>query len=162
MATAFDTFNQYAFGQYPGHLEDRGMADVVSRLASGSDIGYGIGVADSDYRVAGIVGAADTPTGITLRESVRDNAAGDNPAAVYPEDTEMSVVRVGRVWVAVEEGDTPASGDAVYVIPETGVLTSAEDSGGGDPTAYVLFPNAAFKTGPNENGLCLVQLNGSD
>lgn len=125
MATAFDTFNQYAFGQYPGQLEDRSMADVVSRLASGSDIGYGLAVSDTGYRTAKLPTITDILSGITVRESVRDNAAGDNPAPVYPEDTEMSVVRVGRVWVTTTDG--AVVGQPVYATPATGVITNDPD-----------------------------------
>lgn len=154
MATAFDTFNQYAFGNYAGQLEDRGHADVVSRLASGSAIGYGIAVIDTDERTAKLPTGSEVSTGITLRETVRDNVAGDNPEAVYPEDHEMSVVRVGRVWVTTAAASTV--GGTVYVTPATGVITS-------DPAAGVniALPGASFKTVAGAGELALVQLNGN-
>lgn len=154
MATAFDTFNQYAFGNYAGQLEDRSMADVVSRLASGSDIGYGLAVIDTGERTAELPTGSEVSNGITLREVVRDNAAGDNPTPVYAEDHEMSVVRVGRVWVATDGGS--AIGEQVYVIPATGELTNVEGA-----TPNIAMPGATFKTVAAAGELALVQLNGN-
>jgi len=155
MATAFDTFDQYAFGHYSGQIEDRSLADVVSRLASGSAIGYGRAVVDVDERSAKLPGEGDTPTAITVRETVRDNPAGDDPTPEYPEDTEMSAIRVGRVWVVTDvETET---GDQVYVVPDTGELTNDDDGGGN-----IEFPGATFKSAPDQSGASLIQLNGSD
>lgn len=150
--TAFDTFDQYAFGHYPGQVEDMGLQEIVTRLAIGSDIGYGLAVSDIDNRSASLVSDDYTnPTGITVRESVRDNNSDDTP--VYPEDHEMSVMRVGRIWVTVADGAT--AGDPVYVDPDDGSIVS---------TAYgnTQFPNATFKTTAAAGELALVQLNGND
>lgn len=154
MATAFDTFDQYALGHYPGHMEDRGMADVVSRLAVGSDIGYGLAVKDIDNRSAELPTGSEVSSGITLREDVRDNPAGDNPTAVYPEDHEMSVIRVGRVWVTTVDG--AVAGEDVYVVPATGALTNTDDTG-----TNIQLPGATFKTDADAGGIALVQLNGN-
>lgn len=155
MATAFDTFNQYREGAFDGQLQDRSHADVVSRLASGSDIGYGLAVIDSGERDAALPTGAEVSTGITLRESLRDNPAGDNPTPVHPEDSEMSVLRVGRVWVTTTGG--AAIGESVYVVPATGALTNAPAAG-----VNIQLPNAAFKSVATAGGRALVQLNGSD
>lgn len=153
MGIAHDTFNQYALTHYPGQLEDRGMADVVTRVAQGSDIGYGLGVIDTDIRSAKLPTGSEVSTGITVRETVRDNDAGTNPEAVYDQDHEMSVLRVGRIWV--ESVDGAAVGDDVYVVPDTGEITNAS-------TDNTQLPNAAFKSAAGAGEMALVQLNGSD
>lgn len=155
MGIAHDTFNQYALGHYPGQIEDRGMADVVTRVASGSDIGYGLGVIDTDVRAAKLPTGAEVSTGITVRETVRDNDAGTNPEPVYPQDHEMSVLRVGRIWVTTVDG--AAVGDDVYVVPDTGEITNVAASG-----TNIQLPNAAFKSSASAAEMALVQLNGSD
>lgn len=154
MATAFDTFDQYAFGHYPGQIEDRSMADVVSRVASGSAIGYGLGVIDTGIRDAALPTGTDVSTGITVRESMRDNPAGDNPVAVYPQDHEMSVIRVGRVWVSTVDG--AAIGEQVYVVPATGALTNDAATG-----TNIALAGAVFKSAAAAGGMALVQLNGN-
>lgn len=154
MSTAFDTFNQYALGQYPGQLEDRSHADVVTRLASGSDIGYGLAVIDTGYKTAELPTGSEVSNGITVRETVRDNPAGDNPTPVYPQDHEMSVVRVGRIWVTTVDG--AAAGDDVYVVPATGALTNVAGA-----TPNIQLPNAKFKTAAAAGELALVQLDGN-
>lgn len=153
MGTAFDTFNQYAFGHYPGQIEDRAGAEIVTKLAIQSDIGFGLAVADIDYRSAALVDSEYTdPTGITVRETVRDNEAGNNPTTVYEEDTEMSVMRRGRIWVAVSDG--AAAEDPVYVDPADGTIKSGS-------TGNTQFPNATFKTSASAGELALVQLDGN-
>lgn len=154
MATAFDTFDQYSFGHFEGQIEDRSLADVVSRAAEGSDIGYGLAVIDTSIRSAKLPTGSEVSTGITARESVRDNAAGDNPDPVYPQDHEMSVVRVGRIWVATVDG--ASFGDDVYVVPDTGELTNTDDGG-----TNIQLPNAAFKSAASAGGIALVQLDGN-
>lgn len=155
MATAFDTFDQYGFGYYDGQLEDRGMADVVSRIADGGDIGYGLGVIDTGLRSAALPAGSEVSTGITLRETVMDNPSGDNPTPVYREGETMSVVRVGRVWVTTVDG--AAVGDTVYVVPATGAITNDADTG-----TNIAIPNAAFKSAAAAGERALVQLNGAE
>ena len=154
MATAFDTFDQYGIGHYAGQVEDMGLADIVSRAASGSDIGYGLGVIDVDQRSAALPTDSEVSNGITIRESVRDNEAGDNPSTVYPEDHEMSVIRVGRVWVSTVDGADV--GEDVYVVPATGAITNDDDDG-----TNIQLPNAAFKSAAGAGELALVQLDGN-
>lgn len=151
--TAFDTFNQYALNHFPGQLEDRNHCDIVTRLAIDSDIGFGLAVSDIDDRSAALVDSEySVPTGIALREVAMENPIGDNGPAVHQQDTEMSVLRVGRVWVDVADGST--AGDPVYVVPVTGALVS---SSGGN----TLFPNARFKTTVGAGESTLVQLDGN-
>lgn len=130
MGTAFNSFDQYALGHYDGQVEDRSLADIVSRVASGGDIGYGVAVADNSVRSARIVTGYDVPSGITVRETVRDNPVGDDPTPVYSQDHEMSVLRVGRIWVTTKNG--AADGHPVYAVPDTGELT---DDPNGSATA---------------------------
>lgn len=155
MATAFDTFNQYGFGQFDGQVEDRSLADIVSRIASGSAIGYGVAVRDNGQRTAALPTGSEVATGITVRETVRDNQSGDNPTVEYGEGETMSVLRVGRIWVTTAAG--AAVGDPVYVVPETGALTNDDAEG-----ANIQLPNAAFKSAAAAGERALVQLNGTD
>lgn len=155
MGTAHDTFDQYAIGHYEGQIEDRSLADVVSRLAKGSDIGYGLATIDINNREARLPTGSEVSNSITVRETVRDNPAGSNPTPVYPQDTEMSNIRVGRIWVTTVDG--AAFGDDVYVVPDTGELTNDPASG-----TNIQFPNAAFKSDAAAGELALVQLNGTD
>lgn len=154
MGTAFDTFNQYAFGHYPGQIEDRSMADVVSRAASGSDIGYGLAVIDTGIRDAALPTGTEVSNGITVRETMLDNPAGDNPVPVYKQDHEMSVIRVGRVWVTTVDG--AAIGETVYVVPGTGELTNTANTG-----TNIELPGAVFKSAAAAGEMALVQLNGN-
>jgi len=155
MATAFDTFNQYVDRAFNGQIEDRAMADVVSRVAEGSAIGFGLGVIDTGPRSAKLPTSTEASNGITVRETVRDNQSGDNPTVEYEQGDGMSVIRVGRVWATSDAG--AAVGDSVYVIPSTGVLTN--DAAGG---TNIQLSNAAFKSTAAAGELALVQLNGSE
>ena len=152
MANAFEDFPQYGFGQFDGQIEDRSMADVVSRIASGGAIGFGVGVIDTDQRTAKLPTGAEVSTGITVRETVRDND-GNTPGQ-YEEGEAMSVIRVGRVWVTTVDGS--AHGDNVYVVPDTGALTNTASGG-----TNIQLPNATWKSAANAGGRALVQLNGA-
>lgn len=153
MATAFDTFDQYAFGHYPGQIEDRSLADIVSLVATESDIGYGLGVIQTGERTAELPTGTDVSSGITVRETVRDNDASDDPE--YQEGRAMSVIRVGRAWVTTVDG--AAYGEDVYVVPDTGALTNTAASG-----TNIQLPNATFKSAAGAGELALVQLNGAE
>ena len=155
MGTAFDTFDQYAFGQFDGQIEDRAHGDVVSRIAEGSDIGFGLGVIDPGPRSAKLPTGSEVSSGITVRETVRDNPAGSNPTTVYDQGEAMSVIRVGRVWVTTTDG--ASVGDDVYVVPSTGAITNTDNSG-----TNIQLPNAAFKSSASGGGRALVQLNGAE
>ncbi len=151
MATAFDTFSQYAGDAYPGLIADRAMADVVSMVATGSDVQYGRAVRQTGYREAALPTGSETSTGITVRETVTDNDVNNDP--LYREGETMSVMRVGRIWVTTVDG--AAVGDSVYVVPDTGELTNAS-------TDNTQLPNAAFKSEAEAGGLAVVQLNGTE
>jgi len=125
MATAFDNFSQYADAAYVGQLADRGHADVVSRIANGSDIYYGRAVRDIDARSARLPTGPEVSHGVTVRETVRDNPTGDNPTPLYPQGEAMSVLREGRIYVATVDG--AAVNDRAYVVPDTGGLTNSPD-----------------------------------
>lgn len=155
MGTAFDTFNQYSDTAIEGQLQDRGLADVISLVASGGAIDYARGVTQTDYREAALPTGNEVSTGITIRETVHDNPAGTNPTPQYEEGETMSVVRVGRVWVATVDG--ASVDDDVYVVPSTGELTNTDNSG-----TNIQLPNAAFKTSAAATELALVQLNGAE
>jgi hypothetical protein len=151
MGKAFDTFNQYADKALPGQVHDLSLADIVSRAANGGDIGYGLAVADLDiYNAKQVDDEYDVPTGITVRESVRDNGTDDVP--VYPEYHEMSVMRVGRIWVTVADGCVAE--EQAYVDPDTGGLVSSS-------AGNILFTNAKFKTTATAGNVALVQLGGN-
>jgi len=155
MATAFDTFNQYADRAYPGQLQDRGMADVVSLVAVGSDIGYGVAVREVSENTAQFATGSEVSHGITVRESMHDNPAGDNPEPVYAENETMSVLRVGRIVVATVDG--AAFGDDVFVVPDTGELTNTANT-----ATNIQLANAQFKSAAGAGELAVVQLNGAE
>ena len=149
MGTAFDEFDQYAGRAYPGMLADRNHADVVTRLITDTNgVGFGVAVTDVGERSAEIPGAGEVPNGITVRETVRDNDATDTPE--YPQGYEASVVRVGRVWVKA----AGATKGQVYVVPDTGALTSSA-------SGNLTFTGAKFVADAGSDDLVLVQLNGN-
>jgi len=156
MATAFNTFDQYAPRAYEGLIHDLSMADVTTRLAGGGDIGYGLGVTHSNEYTAKVPTAfSEKPDGITSRETVKDNPAGDSPTPVYEQDTEMSVVRSGRVWVRPTVA--VAIKDPVHVVPNSGEITNTDAS-----STNPQLPNAEFRTATSAaDELALVQLNGT-
>lgn len=154
MGTAFTDFPQYGIGHYPGQVEDYGMADIVSRVADSSAIGYGVAVIEIDRRSARLPTGAEVSHGITVRESVQDNPAGDNPTPEYEQDHEMSVMRVGRINVTTVDG--AAFDDNVYVVPDTGELTNTDNAG-----TNIQLPNAAFKSAAAAGEIALVQLDGN-
>lgn len=153
MATAFDTFDQYADEAYNGQVADRGNVDIVSRVASGSDINYGRAVRDIDQRSARLPTGSEVSHGVTVRETVRDNPAGDNPTPVYPQGETMSVMREGRMYATTVDG--AAVNDSVYVVPDTGELTNTDNAG-----ANIQLGGAAWKSAASAGGTALVQLNG--
>lgn len=122
MATAFDTFNQYATQAYEGQLADRSLADIVSRVADGSDIDAGLAVADTGERTASLVSGELVPTGIQIRMFADENKDASNPQSYTPEGHEMSVARVGRVWVRAVDG--AALNQPVYVNPADSTITN--------------------------------------
>lgn len=153
MATAFDNFDQYADVAYEGQVADRGNVDIVSRVANGSDINYGRAVRDIDQRSARLPTGSEVSHGVTVRETVRDNPAGDNPTPLYPQGEAMSVMREGRMYATTVDG--AAVNDSVYVVPDTGELTNTDSSG-----TNIQLSGAAWKSAASAGGIALVQLNG--
>jgi hypothetical protein len=151
---AFDTFDQYALGHYVGQIADVSLADIVSRNAQ-EVIQAGLAVVDGADRAASLGNATSTPTGIAARMYVSEvDAETGNPVMSYAEGDEMTVLRLGRIWVETVGG--AAVGDDVYVT-STGELTNTDNAG-----ANLAFPNATFKSAADAGGIALVQLNGSD
>jgi hypothetical protein len=151
MGKAFDTFKQYAAGQYAGQLADTGHRDIVSRLiADTAGAAFGTALTDVDGYSAEIPASGDVPNFILVRESVSVNNADDSISNVA-QGHEGSLIREGRVWVQV--AGATAKGQ-VYVVPDTGAISA---SAGGNLT----FTNAKFVTDTNADGFALVQLNGN-
>ena len=149
MATAFDTFNQYAEAAYEGQVRDMGAADIVSKLTDEVvEFGRAVVRGAHDNSIAVPASTEDDFAGITVRMTAWDNDASGS--AAYPAGKEASVIRKGRVWVRCWDGCVP--GDSVYVIADTGELSSSSYESG---EQYV---GATWETTAAAGELAVVQL----
>jgi hypothetical protein len=150
MATAFDTFDQYAGAAYAGQVRDLGMADIVSKLTDAA-IGFGLAVVRGDHDNSIALPAAEETAfvGITVRMTAWDNTSSDT--AQYPVGKEASVIRTGRVWAVATDGC--AAGESVYVTPVTGALASSYEVG-------EQLVGATWETTAAAGELAVIQLKG--
>lgn len=111
---------------YPGQPADMSsLSDVTTALAVAAAIPYGVLVVRDGSntagfdKVAGKVPASSgdvTTLGSALGVALADQARAQDPSvasAQYPINSAVSVKRVGRVWVAVEEAVN--AGDPAFV-----------------------------------------------
>lgn len=158
MATAFDTFNQYASIAFNGQVNDLSMADLETFVAEGSaDIPYGraltIGTAPKSGALIGAAAALFLGINVMRPVSVQGAYPGaGNPPGASKIGQEATNITYGRVWVTTVAGAT--RGQPVYAVPGTGEITNAATAGNH------LIPGARFLTDASAGGIALVQLQG--
>lgn len=159
MATAFDTFGQYAGKAYEGQINDLSMADVTTTVATvaipfaravvsapaakqgqlpGAAAGFFLGI--SVRKTAGVSGSYMTGQG---------NDSG-NIVGGYRINEEVSLVSHGRIWVRTVDGSV--AGAPVYAVPLTGELTNASTEGNHE------LVGCSFLTAAAAGELALVQI----
>jgi hypothetical protein len=161
MATAFDTFNQYAGVAYEGMLNDLSMADIETFVPAGTvDIPFGRGLVKGTAAKSGQLptAAAGYFIGINVFRTVAVSGqypgtlAQGNPVGAARIGLESSNISFGRVWVKTIGGAT--AGQQAYMVPLTGEITNATTAGNH------LIPGARFVTDAAANGLAILQLQG--
>lgn len=159
MATAFDTFDQYAGKAYEGQVNDLSMADITSGVADVVIPFARAVVSGSAAKRDALPGAgAGFFLGISIRKTVGVSSSyvtgqGNGSANVvgsYRIGEETSRVSHGRVWVKTVDGAT--IGAQVYAKPVTGELTNAATAGNH------LLPGCTFLTAAAADGLALMQV----
>ncbi|SEP57607.1 hypothetical protein SAMN03159444_00100 [Pseudomonas sp. NFACC02] len=159
MATAIDTFGQYAGKAYEGQINDLSMADVTTGVA---DVVIPFGravVSGSAAKRDALPGAgAGFFLGISVTKTVGVSSSyvtGQGQGSVnlpgsYRVGEETSRVSHGRVWVKTLGGATV--GQQVYALPTTGELTNAATAGNH------LLPGCTFLTAAAAGELALMQV----
>lgn len=142
---------------FPGLRADLSIVDIISKAAEDSAIGFGLAV---------VQGTADNqcklPTALTgeflgITERQLNDVANSSDVAEYAEDSEVNIVRFGRVWAECEDGCSP--GDPVYYrvtaagAEEVGALRTDDDSGDG-----VLITGATWRTTATAGNLAIIEL----
>jgi hypothetical protein len=161
MATAIDTFGQYAGKAYEGQINDLSMADVTTGVADvvipfaralvsgsaakrdalpGAGVGFFLGIS-----VAKTVGVSTSY--VTGQGQGSTNLPGS-----YRVGEETSRVSHGRIWVKTLGGAT--KDQQVYAVPLTGELTNASTAGNH------LLPGCFFLTSAAAGELALIQVKG--
>jgi hypothetical protein len=159
MATAIDTFGQYAGKAFEGQINDLSMADVTSGVADVAiPFARAVVQGSGDKRDALPGAGAAFFKGISVRKTVGVSSSyitgqGQGSANVtggYRIGEEVSRVSHGRVWVKTLAGAT--IGQQVYALPTTGELTNAATAGNH------LLPGCTFLTAAAAGELALMQV----
>ncbi|MCQ1989659.1 MULTISPECIES: structural cement protein Gp24 [Pseudomonas] len=161
MATAIDTFGQYAGRAFEGQINDLSMADITTLVADVA-IPFARAVIVGSAAKRGQLPLADAATfmGISVRKTVgvsssyvtgsANNVNNGNVVGTYRIGEEVSLVSYGRIWVRTVDGATV--GAQVYAKPTTGELTNADTAGNH------LLPDCTFLTDAAAGELALVQV----
>lgn len=161
MATAFDTFGQYAGRAFEGQINDLSMADVTTVVADLA-IPFARAVVTGSAAKRGKLplAAAILFLGISVRKTVgvsssyitgdTANPANGNAVGGYRLGEEVTLVSHGRIWVKTLGGATV--GQQVYALPTTGELTNAATAGNH------LLPDCTFLTAAAAGELALMQV----
>ncbi|MDH1575511.1 hypothetical protein [Pseudomonas sp. GD03746] len=161
MATAIDTFGQYAGKAFEGQINDLSMADVTSAVADAA-IPFARAVVVGSAAKRGKLPAADAALflGISVRKTVGvsssyitgdpSNPTNGNAVGDYRLGEEVSLVSHGRIWVKTVDGATV--GAQVYAKPTTGELTNATTAGNH------LLDGCTFLTAAAAGELALMQV----
>lgn len=109
---------------YEGMLADLEPKEVVSKVAEGSAIGFGLavnqGTSDNEAELGGTA-----VIGITVRSLDRESS----PSVVqYAQYETMAVLKRGYIWVAIE--NTGAPGDVLYSDDTTGAIGTGAPGAG--------------------------------
>nr|WP_312158300.1 hypothetical protein [Pseudomonas juntendi] len=161
MATAIDTFGQYAGRAFEGQINDRSMADVTSGVADVAiPFARAVVQGSSEKRDALPGAGAAFFKGISVRKTVgvsssyvtgsNANPTNGNAVGGYRIGEEVTRVSRGRIWVKTLGGATV--GQQVYALPTTGELTNAATAGNH------LLPGCTFLTAAAAGELALMQV----
>lgn len=159
MATAFDTFDQYAGKAYEGQINDLSMADITSGVADVVIPFARAVVSGSAAKRDALPGAgAGFFLGISVRKTVGVSSSyisgqgngTSNVVGSYRAGEETSRVSHGRIWVKTVDGATV--GAQVYAKPTTGELTNAATAGNH------LLQGCTFLTAAAAGELALMQV----
>jgi hypothetical protein len=159
MATAFDTFGQYAGKAFEGQINDLAMADVTSVVAEVAiPFARAVVVGSAAKRGKLPVAAAGFFMGISVRKPVGVSGTymtgqavdNGNTVGAYRVNEEVSLVSHGRVWVKTLGG--AVVGGKVYALPTTGEVTNAATAGNHE------LVGCSFLTAAAAGELALVQV----
>ena len=145
-----------------GQLADTGLREVMSLVNSETTaVGYGVGVVDvGDGTFEELDAAYKDIAGVNLLEHAEDNA--DETAASTPADKMGSVLRKGKVIVAVETA--VSAGDDAYCRFDDGVAVPAQTTKGkwgadDDTNTRRHVKGAKFRSAAAKDGLAILELN---
>lgn len=159
MATAIDSFGQYAGKAFEGQINDLSMADVTTGVAD-------VVIPFARAVVSGSAAKRDTLPGaaagfflgISVRKTVGVSSSyitgqgqgSANVSGSYRIGEETSRVSHGRIWVKTLGGATV--GAQVYALPTTGELTNTATAGNH------LLQGCTFLTAAAAGELALIQV----
>lgn len=133
MATAIDTFGQYAGKAFEGQIEDLSMADITTSVGSVA-IPFARAVFSGAGEKQGVLpgAAAGFFLGVSVRKTVgvsssyvtgsASNPANGNAVGSYRIGEEVSQVSHGRIWVRTVDG--AVKDQQAYAKPLTGEFTN--------------------------------------
>lgn len=161
MATAIDTFGQYAGRAFEGQINDLSMADITTLVADVAiPFARAVIVGSAAKRGQLPLAAASTFMGISVRKTVgvsssyvtgsANNVNNGNVVGTYRIGEEVSLVSHGRIWVRTVDGATV--GQQVYAKPNTGELTNLATAGNH------LLQGCTFLTAAAAGELALMQV----
>jgi hypothetical protein len=148
--SAQTTYTKTHAAAYEGLIADLEPKEVVSKVAEGSDIGFGLvvsrGTSDNEATLGG-----SAPVGVSVRSLDREGAVTTG-AIDYDQYSTMAVMRSGYCWVTV--ADTGSPGAVLNYNTTTGAI------GVGVPGAgEAVLPGTLESTVASGGDLGLVRLN---
>ncbi|WP_434706670.1 hypothetical protein J3Q07_16435 [Pseudomonas sp. D4-18] len=159
MATAIDTFGQYAGKAFEGQINDLSMADITTAVAD-VVIPFARAVVVGSAAKRGKLPVADAalflgisvrkPVGVSGSYMTAQGVDNGNLVGGYRIGEEVSLVSHGRIWVKTLAGATV--GGKVYALPTTGELTNAATAGNHE------LVGCSFLTAAAAGELALVQV----
>ncbi len=140
-----------------GQRADLGLIDIISKTAEDSDFEYGKAVVRGTGDNQALLPAAGSVDFLGITEFTTAGVANASDEHLYEENSEMNILRKGRIWVVTEDACVP--GDDVYF---RHVATGAEKFGAlrtdADGTDATQIAGATFETTAVAGGLAIVQL----
>ena len=167
------TYNEYQPIAYAGMLYDVGNRDIVSATDPTEVVPFGAalvqGPTDTSCRLPNASADGAMLLGIAIAEATKEQSLTPGvvnnvnyPAGTvnYPPGTTISILRQGRVWVAVEEAVTPGSPVFLrYAASGSNTQAGTFRASADGSTAVQLTDGAVWRTSAQPGGFAVLELN---